>query len=128
MVMFICLNPSTADEIENDRTVNRCISFVQSWLIYGGLIITNLFAFRSKKARMIELVDDPIGNKNDSRIRKGHKEASITIAAWGNRGTHLNRSMEVRNMFENMYCLKINQTGEPAHPLRLPLNLNPKPL
>ena len=104
--MFICLNPSNADEIENDRTVNRCISFVQSWRLYGGLIMTNLFAFQSRDARMIELFNDPIGKNNDSWFRKGHKEASITIAAWGNRGTHLNRSVQIRNMFDDLYYLR----------------------
>jgi hypothetical protein len=45
-VMFIGLNPSTADEIENDPTINRCISYARSWG-YGGLFMANLFAFRA---------------------------------------------------------------------------------
>ena len=45
LVLFICLNPSTADETENDPTLNRCIGFAKSFG-YGGLLLGNLFAFR----------------------------------------------------------------------------------
>ncbi|MCH9024733.1 MAG: DUF1643 domain-containing protein [candidate division Zixibacteria bacterium] len=127
-VMFICLNPSSAAEIENDRTVAKCISFVNSWRIYGGLIMTNLFAFRSTDANQIKLVKDPVGRNNDLWIREGHNDASITLAAWGNGGTHLDRSEQIRNMFKKLYYLSLNQKGEPTHPLYLPFNLKPKRL
>ena len=43
-VMIIGLNPSTADENENDPTITRCINFAKSWG-YGGVCVTNLFAY-----------------------------------------------------------------------------------
>ncbi len=46
LVMFIGLNPSTADETEDDPTIRRCISFAQNWG-YGGLYMANLFVFRA---------------------------------------------------------------------------------
>ena len=42
--MIIGLNPSTADENENDPTITRCINFAKSWG-YGGVCVTNLFAY-----------------------------------------------------------------------------------
>lgn len=30
-VAFIALNPSTADEVNNDKTIERCIDFAKSW-------------------------------------------------------------------------------------------------
>ena len=42
-VMFIGLNPSTADEINDDITIRRCISYTKQWG-YGGIIMSNLFA------------------------------------------------------------------------------------
>ena len=46
LVLFIGLNPSTADEKEDDPTIRRCINFAKQWG-YGGLIMGNLFAFRA---------------------------------------------------------------------------------
>ncbi len=46
MAAFIGLNPSTADEITNDRTVKRCIDFARSWG-HHGMFMLNLFGFRA---------------------------------------------------------------------------------
>src|SRR6185295_13389216 len=48
MVNFVALNPSTADESKDDPTLRRCMSFAKSFG-YGGLYITNLFAFRATR-------------------------------------------------------------------------------
>ena len=48
--MFIGLNPSTADETQDDPTVRRCIRYAQSWG-YGALYMTNIFAFRATDPR-----------------------------------------------------------------------------
>jgi len=44
LVNFIGLNPSTADERIDDMTIRRCMRFASDWG-YGGLLMTNLFAF-----------------------------------------------------------------------------------
>lgn len=51
--MFIGLNPSTADETQDDPTVRRCIRYAQSWG-YGALYMTNIFAFRATDPRVYE--------------------------------------------------------------------------
>lgn len=45
-VLFVMLNPSTANESQDDPTIRRCISFAKQWG-HGGIIVGNLFAFRS---------------------------------------------------------------------------------
>ncbi|MFK5951230.1 MAG: DUF1643 domain-containing protein [Methylococcales bacterium] len=117
--MFIGLNPSTADEIENDNTINRCISFATDWG-YGGLCMTNLFAFCTKDPDEMKAAKNPIGPENNEWLNKLSNNAGIIIAAWGDDGSHLGRSKEVIAMFPNLKCLKINKTGEPAHPLYQP--------
>ena len=91
---FVCLNPSTADEYKNDPTVTRCINYAKSWG-YGGMIMLNLFAYRSTDPKNLYFVNDPIGPDNDFHLRSASSKAIVTIAAWGVRGNHLNRAESV---------------------------------
>ncbi|WGE55084.1 DUF1643 domain-containing protein [Actinobacillus equuli subsp. equuli] len=111
-VMFIGLNPSTAD----DNTITRCINFAKSWG-YGGIYMTNLFAYRSTDKSQLYRVDDPIGVDNDEYIAKYADLSEKVIAAWGNDGAFLDRSKLVANLISPLFCLEINKTGEPKHPL-----------
>jgi len=116
--MFIGLNPSTADENNDDPTIRRCISFANDWG-YGGLCMTNLFAYRATAPSVMFKADDPIGGKNDVWIARLGKQAGIIVAAWGNGGRYLGRSNQVRSLLPILHCLKLNKSGEPAHPLYL---------
>ena len=64
-IMFIGLNPSTADENQDDPTIRRCIAFAKSF-DYGGFYMLNLFAYRSTSPSKLREVDDPIGEDNDN--------------------------------------------------------------
>lgn len=122
--MFIGLNPSTADEKENDPTITRCIDFAQSWG-YGGLCMANLFAFRSTNPAGMIATSNPVGAENNEWLTKLAKDAGVVVAAWGNDGSHLSRSLEVIQLLPNLHCLKMNKSGEPAHPLYLKSDLKP---
>lgn len=123
--LFIGLNPSTADESRDDPTLRRCRKFAQSWG-YGGFTIVNLFAYRATDPTILGKVKDPVGPRNDAWIKKCAKASDIVIAAWGNHGLHAGRGKTVRKFIPEMYCLRINRTGEPAHPLYLPKTLRPR--
>lgn len=122
--MFIGLNPSTADETENDPTINRCISYSEDWG-YGGLCMANLFAFRATEPSHMMSSDDPIGSDNDEWLKKLSKDAGVIVAAWGNKGSYLNRSKKIIDMIPNLMCLKVNKSREPAHPLYQPRTAKP---
>jgi len=124
--LFIGLNPSTADEKGDDPTLRRCVNFAKSWG-YGGVCMANLFAYRATKPEDLKLSADPIGPDNGEWLIKLSEEAGIVIAAWGNDGLFLNRSAAVKAMILNMHCLKVNKTGEPAHPLYQPASAKPVP-
>ncbi len=131
-VLFIGLNPSTADETEDDATIRRCIGFAKRWG-YGAILVGNLFAIRSKSPATIYSAKDPVGPENDAFLLKMASEATLIVAAWGNDGGFRNRSAEVKKLFPNMMCLGINKTGEPKHPLYVradqePIALEGKPL
>ena len=122
LVLFIGLNPSTADEKEDDPTIRRCINFAKQW-DYGGLIMGNLFAYRATQPSDLKQAIEPIGKENDKIIVELSKRADITVVAWGNDGYLHNRDKEVLKLLTNPMCLKINKSGQPAHPLYQPKNL-----
>ena len=125
--MIIGLNPSTADETGNDPTITRCISFARSWG-YGAVCVTNLFGFRATAPSQLKAYHDPIGKENDAWVHEMAKEAAITVAAWGNHGKFLNRSLEIMPSLDQLHCIKMNKSGEPAHPLYLKSELKPVPM
>ncbi|MCE5309679.1 MAG: DUF1643 domain-containing protein [Acidobacteriales bacterium] len=128
--MFLMLNPSTADEIANDPTVERCERRARDWG-YGGLMVCNIFAYRATDPRDMKAADDPIGPENDVAILDSAKRAGIVVCAWGNHGAHRNRDVDVRQMLRleriKLHYLKLAKTGQPCHPLYLPYTLSPIP-
>ncbi len=115
-VMFIGLNPSTADENTDDPTLRRCMNFAKSWG-YGGVCTANLFAYRATQPEDMKASADPIGSSNDEWLKTLADEAALVVAAWGNDGSFLGRSDRVLELVPNLHCLKLNKSGEPAHPL-----------
>ena len=116
-VNFVLLNPSKADENEDDPTVNRCIKFAKSWG-YDGIWVTNLFAYRATKPKNMKKADDPVGEKNDSYILEYAEKSKKIVVAWGNDGDFGNRGNQViKNLFQfiPLYCFLINKIGNPKH-------------
>lgn len=110
------LNPSTADETEDDPTIGRCISFAKSWG-FGSLAVGNLFAFRTPSPALLMEAENPIGDDNDRWLSELSKVADLTVAAWGNSGKYKGRGLEVRARLFNPHFLRLTQLGEPSHPL-----------
>jgi hypothetical protein len=73
---------------------------------------------------------DPVGRGNDRAILCAACEAAIVVCAWGNHGTHMNRSLrvlrELRGAGLGLHVLRMNGSGEPAHPLYLSGALRPR--
>ncbi|MCP3872135.1 MAG: DUF1643 domain-containing protein [Desulfobacteraceae bacterium] len=126
IAMFIGLNPSTADEVKNDPTVTRCINYAKRWG-YGGMIMSNIFAFRATDPKVMKAANDPVGSKNDKWLLKLAMEANIIMAVWGNHGEFMDRGNAVLSLFEGieLHCLAMNKTGHPKHPLYCKNSLEP---
>lgn len=125
-VLFIGLNPSTADENEDDPTIRRCINFAKNWG-FGGLLMANLFAFRSTNPQALYSAQDPIGSENNYYIKKYAEKSALIIACWGNHGRFNNRSQQVYDLIDSLNCLDTNKSGEPKHPLYIRSDAKPKP-
>ncbi len=122
MILFIMLNPSTADANIDDPTIRRVTNFAKSWG-YGGLYVGNLYAFRSTDPNILQKVDNPIGTDNIQYIKSLIGLTEKVIYAWGN-----NRKEPewLSNLVDNPYCIDISKKGIPKHPLYLKGNLLPK--
>ncbi|MEY3660704.1 MAG: hypothetical protein RLZZ169_1530 [Pseudomonadota bacterium] len=115
-LLFVMLNPSTADESQDDPTIRRCISFAQQWG-HGGITIANLFAFRSPHPSALRGATDPIGPENDQWLQKLAGQSAVVVGAWGNHGLYLKRGEAVAAMVPPMQCLGMTKRSQPRHPL-----------
>ena len=117
---FVMLNPSTADEVQNDPTVTRCINFAAGWG-YASLLVVNIFALRATDPAQLRKVADPVGPENDGHLERAFQESDLVIAAWGNHGQLGSRSSDVLELMARtdtpVRCLGLTRLGEPRHPL-----------
>lgn len=129
LCLFIMLNPSTADEVENDPTVERCEQRARQ-LGYGGLMICNLFAFRATDPEKMKEAVDPVGPKNDLHLKLEAIRAGMVICGWGEHGKQLDRSKFVVDLLNQvkipLYYLRLNKSGEPQHPLYIGYDQKPQ--
>jgi hypothetical protein len=115
-VLFVGLNPSTADATDDDPTLRRCVRFARTWG-YGRLMVANLFAFRATKPAELRLASHPIGRANDHWLLRLAAESDASGAAWGNAGSYLGRDAEVVALLSDLLCLGVTRAGAPRHPL-----------
>jgi hypothetical protein len=123
-VLFVMLNPSTADEDHDDPTIRRCIGFARSWG-FAALAVGNLFAWRCSSPADLRSCPRPVGGSNDKWLLRLQASSAMTVAAWGNHGRLLGRSETVRALLSGMHRLSLTRPGEPRHPLYVPANAIP---
>ena len=121
-VLFIMLNPSTADADRDDPTIRRVMNFAKSWG-YGGVFVGNLYAFRSTDPKALRHTDDPIGEDNIEHIQTLIGITERVIYAWGN---HHKEPEWLKDLVDTPYCIDISKNGIPKHPLYLKSELQPK--
>lgn len=128
---FVMLNPSTADAMQDDPTIRRCIGYART-LACARLDVVNLFAYRSTDPGVLSAMsrDVAVGPENDQHIMEVCRAARLVICGWGNHGSLFQRGAEVRNMLRTAgvtpLALKINgKSGQPAHPLYLKADAQP---
>ena len=116
--VFIGLNPSTANETEDDPTLRRCVSFAKDWG-FGRCVMLNLFAYRATNPDELKTQEKPIGYKNNHHLKVQSADADMVVVAWGNHGSLLNRDKKVLKLLKDMpiKCFKVTAKGQPVHPL-----------
>lgn len=122
-LVWVMLNPSTADAFVDDPTSRRCLAFARRENA-GGLVIVNLFALRSTDPRVLRHHEDPVGRYNDAFIRQATHVGGRVVVAWGAAGTEHGRGIAVAGSLTAagvpLACLGTTSTGQPRHPLYVP--------
>ena len=126
---FVMLNPSTADGVDNDPTVERCLKRAIKGG-YGQLRIVNLMAYRATDPDELVPLETHIrfGPDNRKHLLYALHEAGTVICGWGKKG-HLGAvawfTTRARRMGVPLLALKINKDGSPQHPLYIPYSKQP---
>lgn len=130
-LMVIGLNPSTADETNDDPTIRRCIGFAKAWG-FDALCMANLFAFRATDPAVMKAEADPIGPEGSIWLTRLAHGADMVLAAWGAHGPHAGRAEIVYRMLTGagypLHALGFTKDGHPRHPLYMPKSAVPVPL
>lgn len=128
-VMFVMLNPSTATEIANDPTIERCEQRARR-LGFGGFRATNIFALRATDPTNMKSDPAPEGPANTAALIEGAEWAGMIIAAWGVHGAHRERgpltAASLREAGHQLHHLGLSKHGHPRHPLYLPYSAQPQ--
>ena len=128
-VLFIMLNPSTADASKNDPTITRCEGFASAWG-FDTLLVGNLFAARSTDPKDLKRLGDPVGPLNDDALVDMAHDASMVIAAWGEKGKLHRRDQHVLALIARIRSVfrigPATKDGHPRHPLYLAQTLTPE--
>lgn len=118
-VLFIMLNPSTADATQDDPTIRRCRGFARAWGC-AGIAVANLYAYRATQPRELLTCPDPVGPDNDAWLRRLASEYREAVCAWG-ANAPADRVQQVVRIFRNegswLWCLGVTKSGAPRHPL-----------
>lgn len=129
-VAFVMLNPSTATEVQNDPTVERCERRARA-LGFGSFRVCNIFAFRATDPKVMRAAADPVGPGNDAAILAGADWAEKVVCAWGTHGAHLDRGAAVERLLRGagrpLYHLGLSRGGFPKHPLYIGYGRQPEP-
>lgn len=123
-IAFLMLNPSKANDVENDPTVARCEERARR-LGYTELRVVNLFALVSTDPAELKRVAEPIGiaDGNDKAIASAFFDSDMFVLGWGKHGDLGYRGrlvalwLALRGGMLPVFCLGQNGDGSPEHPL-----------
>lgn len=125
-VVWIMLNPSTADAKVDDMTIRKCVGFSQRWG-YGSMEVINLYALRATNPDELVARPDRDGPDNVEHwgqvLGRAHATPSTcVVAAWGANADRLPMGPALERWWsgsKEWKCLGLTRKGHPAHPGRL---------
>ena len=114
-MLFVMLNPSTADAEVDDPTIRRCIGFAEREQC-DSIEVVNLYAYRARDPMELKQQLDPEGPLNPRHVIEAQNRAEVIVAAWGAQARfHLSR--HYRRQLSDPYVFGLTKFGFPRHPL-----------
>lgn len=131
-LLFVMLNPSTADHQADDPTIRKCIGFAKRFG-FLGIEVVNLFAFRATKPADLKASGYPSGDRNDVHIQVAVDRCDKrVVCAWGANARGLPRPAQVLDLIRERggkpHALWLCADGTPSHPLMLPYTCLLRPI
>jgi hypothetical protein len=127
-LLFVMLNPSTADADLDDPTIRRCIGFAREWGM-GGIHVINLYAYRATKPTALWDAQragvNIVGPLNNLKIVRhaqlAHAQGWPLVAAWGAhaKSDRIEEVLALPYVARSLHCLGTTKAGQPRHPLML---------
>lgn len=115
LVMFIGLNPSTANADTDDPTI-QSVTRISKHNGYGGFYMMNLYGIISPDPNVLKVVDDPMGH-NIEWLAEIQTRCSSVVFAWGNFKEAKEVSRQHIFYYDGALCIGQNKNGTPKHPL-----------
>lgn len=124
-MLFVGLNPSTANELENDPTVRRLCGFAQSWG-YGGLYVCNVFSQITPNPKYL-LPETAVHAADTHAIKMAVELTVLAVCGWGD-GIEkapygIARANTIKGYLRAPMCFGLTAKANPKHPLYLPKNV-----
>lgn len=121
-VVWIMLNPSTADAFTDDPTIRRVKALTQSLAPEaGGFTVVNLYSLRATNPADLWTHPDPVGPAGDYYLGSRATSGRLVIAAWGTHGARNGRgpqvTAELARAGVQLMCLGTTRDAHPRHPL-----------
>lgn len=117
-VVWVMLNPSTADAHTDDPTLRRCLA-ISMRHGFGSLEVVNLFALRSTDPAALRHASDSVGPRADVAITRVVRQADAVVVAWGvpPRGLEARATEVLRRLPVGVLALGLTAGAHPRHPL-----------
>lgn len=134
-MLFVGLNPSTANEAEDDPTVRRLCGFAQSWG-YGGLYVCNVFSQITPNPKellpgfhiLCECYRTAVHPADTHAIEMAVELSTLSVCGWGDgiekAAYGIARANTIREYLKSPMCFGLTSKGHPKHPLYLPKDAN----
>lgn len=121
-LLFVMLNPSTANDVLDDPTIRRCRGFAAREKAPLFQVV-NLFALRATDPSDLAFAADPVGPRNDEMLRIAMAaSAHRVVCAWGAHPFAQRRLGAFAKLHAEagapaLWCLGTTKAGAPRHPL-----------
>lgn len=134
-VLWVMLNPSTADASTDDPTIRRCAGFTER-LGFESFVVVNLFALRATNPKSLLTPANGADETNDDHIARAANGADLIVVAWGanvrkpmlaHRPGEVIRILCATPRATPIVALGLLADGTPQHPLYMPYGFAPVP-